>query len=74
MSNSKILIVEDDQTLLSVLKYNLTKEGYTVVTAIDGTQAANTGDAGASRPGNHHGLQCSRSLSGKFSSHRGLGA
>ncbi len=36
---SKILIVEDDSTLLSVLKYNLTKEGYQVVTAVDGSQA-----------------------------------
>jgi len=36
---NKILVVEDDQTLLSVLKYNLTKEGYTVVTATDGLQA-----------------------------------
>ena len=36
---SKILVVEDDQTLLDVLKYNLTKEGYEVVTAIDGVQA-----------------------------------
>ena len=32
----KILIVEDDRTLLSVLEYNLTKEGYSVVTASDG--------------------------------------
>ncbi len=36
---SKILIVEDDQTMLSVLQYNLAKEGYEVVTAIDGVQA-----------------------------------
>jgi DNA-binding response OmpR family regulator len=36
---SKILIVEDDQALLDVLKYNLTKEGYNVVTATDGIQA-----------------------------------
>ncbi len=35
---SKILIVEDDKTLIDVLKYNLSKEGYTVVTAIDGLQ------------------------------------
>jgi two-component system OmpR family response regulator len=33
------MIVEDDQTLLGVLKYNLAKEGYDVVTAIDGAQA-----------------------------------
>jgi two-component system OmpR family response regulator len=36
---SKILIVEDDQNLLTTLKYNLLNEGYEVVTAIDGTQA-----------------------------------
>jgi two-component system OmpR family response regulator len=35
----KILVVEDDRTLLDVLKYNLVKEGYNVVTAIDGAQA-----------------------------------
>jgi two-component system OmpR family response regulator len=39
MAGSKILVVEDDQTLLSALKYNLTKEGYSVVTAADGAQA-----------------------------------
>lgn len=35
---SKILIVEDDKTLIDALKYNLSKEGYRVVTAIDGLQ------------------------------------
>jgi two-component system OmpR family response regulator len=35
----KILVVEDDRTLLDVLKYNLVKEGYNVVTATDGAQA-----------------------------------
>jgi two-component system OmpR family response regulator len=39
MSSSKILVVEDDQTLLNVLKYNLVKEGYDVLTAADGVQA-----------------------------------
>jgi DNA-binding response OmpR family regulator len=39
MAGSKILVVEDDQTLISVLKYNLMKEGYNVVTAADGAQA-----------------------------------
>jgi DNA-binding response OmpR family regulator len=37
--DDKILVVEDDQTLLDVLKYKLTKDGYNVVTAIDGIQA-----------------------------------
>jgi len=36
---SKILIVEDDQALLDVLKYNITKEGYNVIAATDGIQA-----------------------------------
>jgi len=39
MEGSKVLIVEDDQTLLSVLKYNLVKEGFAVVTAADGVEA-----------------------------------
>jgi two-component system OmpR family response regulator len=39
MVNNKILVVEDDQTLLGILKYNLDKEGFKVVTAVDGAQA-----------------------------------
>jgi DNA-binding response OmpR family regulator len=39
MASSKVLIIEDDQTLLGVLRYNLAKEGYDVVTASDGAQA-----------------------------------
>jgi DNA-binding response OmpR family regulator len=39
MADNKVLIVEDDQTLLSVLEYNLAKEGYNVVAATDGIQA-----------------------------------
>ncbi|MCL0097618.1 response regulator transcription factor [Dehalococcoidia bacterium] len=42
MSAGKILIVEDEETLLEVLRYNLDKEGYTVVTAADGIQALNS--------------------------------
>jgi two-component system OmpR family response regulator len=34
-----VLIVEDDQTLSEVLKYNLSEEGYEVLTAQDGVQA-----------------------------------
>ena len=40
--SSKILVVEDDQTLLGVLKYNFVKEGYQVVTAADGAKALET--------------------------------
>ncbi len=39
MERKKILVVEDDKTLLDVLKYNLAKEGYGVVAAVDGVQA-----------------------------------
>lgn len=39
MTSNKILVVEDDQTLLDVIKYNLVKEGYDVVTATDGNKA-----------------------------------
>lgn len=39
MAEHKVLLVEDDDTLLRVLKYNLGKEGYHVVSASDGAQA-----------------------------------
>jgi two-component system OmpR family response regulator len=39
MTSVKILIVEDDSNLLAALKYNLSHEGYEVVTAIDGAEA-----------------------------------
>lgn len=39
LKTSKVLVVEDDQTLSGVLKYNLSKEGYAVVSAFDGAQA-----------------------------------
>lgn len=39
MAEKTILIVEDDKTLLEVLKYNFVKEGYRVLTASDGAQA-----------------------------------
>jgi len=42
MAGSSILIVEDDQNLLSALKYNLQKEGYGVATAADGAEAIET--------------------------------
>ena len=38
-NNTTVLIVEDDKTLLSVEKYNFTKEGYSVLTAEDGVTA-----------------------------------
>jgi len=42
MIGNKILIVEDDQNLLATLEYNLLKESYDVITAIDGAQAIET--------------------------------
>jgi two-component system, OmpR family, response regulator len=39
MTQKKVLIVEDDKTLQDVLRYNLVKEGYNVLTASDGSQA-----------------------------------
>ncbi len=35
----KVLVVEDDETLQGVLKYNLTKDGYSVIAALNGVQA-----------------------------------
>jgi DNA-binding response OmpR family regulator len=37
--SATVLIVEDDPTLLSTLTYNLTREGYRVLTAADGESA-----------------------------------
>jgi len=39
MAVSKVLIVEDDQSLTAALKYSLSKEGYDVANAVDGSQA-----------------------------------
>jgi two-component system OmpR family response regulator len=39
MADKKILVVEDDRNLLATLKYNLEKESYNVVAAVDGTEA-----------------------------------
>jgi DNA-binding response OmpR family regulator len=37
--DTSILVVEDDDTLRELLKYNLKKEGYDVLTARDGGEA-----------------------------------
>lgn len=39
MSRKRVLAVEDDETLLSLLRYNLENEGYGVITAQSGTKA-----------------------------------
>ncbi|MDE3089777.1 MAG: response regulator, partial [Chloroflexota bacterium] len=38
---TKVLVVEDDQTLLETLAYNLNREGYAVIRAEDGISALN---------------------------------
>jgi len=45
----KILVVEDDPNILEALKYNLGREGYDTLTAVDGAQAIEA--ARASKPG-----------------------
>ena len=37
--HTKILLVDDEPDILEILKYNLTNEGYEVVTAKDGDEA-----------------------------------
>lgn len=39
---NKVLIVEDDRTLLEVLRYNLVQQGYGVLTAADGAAGLET--------------------------------
>jgi DNA-binding response OmpR family regulator len=48
MSETKILVVEDDSTLREALQYNLEREGYTVLLARDGGEAL--GQARSGRP------------------------
>ena len=45
MTKTKLLIVEDEPTLLETLKYNLMRQGYEVVTAADGIEALPTARA-----------------------------
>jgi two-component system OmpR family response regulator len=39
MNQKKLLVVEDESSLVDALRYSLTKEGYTVAAAADGVQA-----------------------------------
>jgi two-component system OmpR family response regulator len=42
VTTSKVMIVEDDRNLLATLEYNLQKEGYKIITAVDGIVAVET--------------------------------
>jgi DNA-binding response OmpR family regulator len=42
MSNAKILVVEDEPSLIETLEYSLRKQGYEVLTAVDGRKALDT--------------------------------
>src|SRR5512137_262573 len=46
MVGGKVLIVEDDQTLLEVLQYNFSQQGYDVLTAADGAAGLETARGG----------------------------
>mgnify|MGYP002513371324 CR=1 FL=1 len=39
MANNRILVVDDEESLCEILKFNLTKEGYDVVTAYSAEEA-----------------------------------
>lgn len=39
MEQKKIFVVEDEKSISDIIKYNLTKEGYSVETAFDGEEA-----------------------------------
>lgn len=66
----KVLIVEDDRTLVDVLKYNLEKEGYRVLSAGNGEKALETARKGSPDliildimlPGGMSGLEVCRIL------------
>ena len=42
LGSQKILVVDDEEAILELLKYNLEKEGYQVYTAVDGVEAINS--------------------------------
>lgn len=37
--NGKILVVDDEESLVRLISYNLSKEGFTILTALDGIEA-----------------------------------
>ena len=46
MIEGKVLVVEDDRTLLEVLQYNLKQQGYDVLTAADGAAGLDAARSG----------------------------
>ena len=44
MSKETILIVDDEEDIIELIKYNLKNEGYTILTALSGEQAINMTD------------------------------
>ena len=46
LSPKKVLVVDDEPTLVATLKYNLEREGYQVISASDGESALSTARAG----------------------------
>ncbi len=45
MSGSKVLVVDDEPEILTIVEHRLVKEGYTVATAADGEEALETFDS-----------------------------
>jgi len=45
MSGSKVLVVDDEPEILTIVEHRLVKEGYTVVTAADGEEALEVFDS-----------------------------
>ena len=43
--SAKVLIVDDEQNIVDILKANLEREGYQTLTAYDGAQALEIGRA-----------------------------
>ena len=39
MPDQKVLVVEDEENIVEALRYNLEREGYAVLTAMDGGRA-----------------------------------
>ncbi|WP_422448387.1 response regulator YycF [Thermoanaerobacterium sp. DL9XJH110] len=43
--NEKILVVDDEKPIVDILKYNLTREGYSVLAAYDGDEAVRVAES-----------------------------